>query len=277
MNVQRKCGICGNMTFGVLKKYSSFLGMDVQRSAVIKCTDCGIITRYPSLFEGADIKKLAPANLSYTHEFAGGSTVVSSPRYAARLTMVAAQVNGRQLLDIGCGSGAFLKLAKDMGWQVTGTEFTLAAVQKLNEEGITCLLGSLDNEELKGRQFDFIHINHVFEHVDKPVNILQQAANLLAPGGMILIEVPNELEGLVQVIKRWLGFSGASATSFFEHEWFFSATTLATTISKAGLLPVKVFTPAAKVTTTNVILQLLYKTGSVAGRGVNIEAHIRKK
>jgi SAM-dependent methyltransferase len=276
MAMQRECGICGKGAFRILKKQSVFLGMDGQNCGVIQCSSCGIVTRFPSLFEGADIQKLAPAGLQYNHEFAGGGAAVASPYYAARLAAAAAQVKGRQLLDVGFGSGAFLKLARQHGWQVCGTEFTLAAVKKLNEEGFACFYGGLDNKGLQGRQFDFIHFNHVLEHVEKPVAVLQQAGNLLAPGGLILAEVPDELEGLVPLVKRWLGVSGAGATSFFEHEWFFSPGTLTAVIRKAGLYPAKVFTHAAITASSNVVLRLLHKAGVVAGRGANIEVHIRK-
>jgi 2-polyprenyl-3-methyl-5-hydroxy-6-metoxy-1,4-benzoquinol methylase len=274
MKMQRECGICGNQSFRILKKQSAFLGMDGQRCGVIQCGHCGIITRFPSLFEWADIQKLAPAGLQYNQQFTGEA--IPAAYYAARLDAVTAQVKGRQLLDVGFGTGAFLQLAKQKGWQVTGTEFTQAAVEKMNKEGIAAYHGGLDNSALTGRQFDLIQFNHVLEHVERPVHILQQAWALLAPGGMILAEVPNELEGLAQLVKRVLGTSGAGATSFFEHEWFFSPASLRATIRQAGLQPAKVFTTAAAAAGTNVVLRWLHKAAAATGRGANIVAYIQK-
>jgi SAM-dependent methyltransferase len=276
MLAEKKCKICGDTGFRLLKKQSLFMGMNGRETAIIQCNKCGTITRTPSLFEEADLQKLAPAQLKENTVFVGGDAEKPSAYFTRRLQFAASTVKGKKLLDIGCGTGSFLKLAKSLGWEVTVTEFTKATVDKLNGEGINCLHGNLENPALQGCLFDFIHLNHVFEHVDDPVGLLRQAGALLAPGGMILIEVPNEFNGLVQRIKRFAGFSGAGKTSFFEHEWFFSPQTVTATAMFAGLNPVKVFTPWQKTSGINPVLQLLYRVGAATGCGANIEAHITK-
>jgi SAM-dependent methyltransferase len=276
MLAEKKCKICGDTGFRLLKKQSLFLGMNGRETAIIQCNKCGTVTRIPSLFEGADLQKLAPAQLRENTVFVGGDAEKPSAYFTRRLQFAASAVKGKKLLDIGCGTGSFLKLAQTLGWAVTGTEFTKATVDKLNSEGINCLHGNLENPALQGSQFDFIHLNHVFEHVEDPVALLRQAGALLAPGGMLLIEVPNEFNGLVQRIKCFAGFNGAGKTSFFEHEWFFSPQTLSATTRLAGLNPKKVFTPWQKSPGINPVLQLLYRFGAAMGSGANIEAHITK-
>jgi SAM-dependent methyltransferase len=276
MLAEKKCKICGGKGFRLLKKHSLFIGMNGRDTAIVQCTGCGTVTRIPSLFEGADLQQLAPAQLKENKVFVGGDTEKPSAYFTRRLNLAAAAVKGKKLLDIGCGTGSFLKLAQTLGWEVTGTEFTKATVDKLNSEGVNCLHGNLENPALQGKLFDLIHLNHVFEHVEDPVTLLRQAGSLLAPGGMILIEVPNEFDGLVQQLKRFAGVSGAGKTSFFEHEWFFSPQTLTATIEFAGLKPAKVFTTWQKNPGINPVLQLLYRVGVAAGRGANIEAHITK-
>jgi 2-polyprenyl-3-methyl-5-hydroxy-6-metoxy-1,4-benzoquinol methylase len=200
MLAKKTCTICGGSGFSVSQKKSLFMGMSGRETAIIQCNHCGIITRTPSLFEGADLNKLAPLALKENKVFVGGDAEKPSAYFTRRLQFAASAVKGKKLLDIGCGTGSFLKLAQTLGWEVTGTEFTKATVDILNSEGINCLHGNLDNPSLQGCSFDLIHLNHVFEHVEDPVGLLRQATALLAPGGMILIEVPNEFNGLVQRI-----------------------------------------------------------------------------
>ncbi len=276
MLAEKICKICGGAGFRVLKSKSFFTGMNGRETAVIQCVHCGIVTRTPSLFEGADLQKLVPLKLRENKVFAGGDAEKPPPYFTQRLVFARSVVRGKKLLDIGCGTGSFLKLAQSLGWEVTGTEFTKTTADKLSSEGINCLHGNLENPALNGKLFDFIHLNHVFEHVEDPVTILRQAAALLAPGGLILIEVPNEFNGLVQGLKRIAGVNGAGKTSFFEHEWFFSPQTLAATIRLAGLNPVRICTPWKKNDGINPVLQLLHRLGAAIGRGAVIEAHITK-
>jgi SAM-dependent methyltransferase len=262
----------------VLKSHSRFFGMNGLDAAIVQCKGCGIVTRTPSLFSGADMRQLAPPSLRHNPAFIGGGATDSRTAYFdRRLAFAAGRVPGRQLLDIGCGNGSFLRLARQLGWSVTGTEFTQSTVEALHAEGLDCLQGGLDNPALQCRQFDLIHLNHVFEHVEQPVELLRQAAGLLAKGGLILIEVPNDFNGLVQWIKRQLGVNGATHTNFFEHEWFFTPRSLTNTIRQAGLHPQKVFTPWQKAQSRNPLLQALYRAGAALGCGANIEAHIVKK
>ncbi len=276
MIIKQKCKICGTGYFSNLKKYARFIGMDGERSTIIACNNCGVITRKPSLFEGVDIKALAPAALRETKVFVGGDANRPSAHFLERLRFAETQVKQKKMLDIGCGTGSFLKLAKERGWQVTGTEFTQETVVKLNAEQIECFHGDLTNPGLQGRTFDLIHLNHVFEHVEDPIALLKDAQRLLADDGMILIEVPNEFSSLVQTGKRLLGFSGASTTNFFEHEWFFSPQTLARTIEYAGLKTKKLFTPVSLQGISSPLLRFIHTISARMGYGANIEAHIVK-
>jgi SAM-dependent methyltransferase len=96
----------------------------------------------------------------------------------------------QSLLDIGCGSGAFLDLAREAGWQVAGTEPDPVARERGAERGLT-VLESTEDWLARPERFDFVTLSHVIEHVHDPIAVLKQAFALLRAGGQIYVQTPN--------------------------------------------------------------------------------------
>ncbi|AFL80717.1 methyltransferase family protein [Aequorivita sublithincola DSM 14238] len=92
------------------------------------------------------------------------------------------------LLDIGSGTGDFLKTAKDKGWKVSGMEPNESAAKLALEKGIH-LKTSL--EEFEGIQFDVVTLWHVLEHIPNLEETVQKLASLVKPNGSLIIAVPN--------------------------------------------------------------------------------------
>lgn len=97
-----------------------------------------------------------------------------------------------RLLDVGCGNGAFLLRAKEMGWAASGLEPDLKAVRVARAQGLHVEHGDLSQYPGAWRgSFDVVTLSHVIEHVDRPLDDLRRALSLLRPGGMIWIVSPN--------------------------------------------------------------------------------------
>lgn len=111
-----------------------------------------------------------------------------------------------RVLDFGCGSGDFLRLAKNLGHDVFGLDFDPDAVAAAQSQGVAAsVLGDATPAELDSR-FDHIVANHVLEHVADPVALLRDFNRWLAPGGTIFVEFPNgEAEGLRRYGRYWRG------------------------------------------------------------------------
>ncbi len=96
-----------------------------------------------------------------------------------------------EILDIGCGTGAFLNTMKMAGWGITGLEPDDTARKKANE------LYHIDPQspsklfELKRGAYHAITMWHVLEHVHELHAYIKQLANLITPQGKIFIAVPN--------------------------------------------------------------------------------------
>jgi SAM-dependent methyltransferase len=90
------------------------------------------------------------------------------------------------------------------GWRVVGLDVSSDAVTRIRKElGLTAFTGTLPHPELSPGSFDVITMWHSLEHVHNPREVLRQAYFLLAPGGKLLIAVPN-IESLP---FRWFGKS----------------------------------------------------------------------
>ncbi|MBU3714866.1 MAG: class I SAM-dependent methyltransferase [Ferruginibacter sp.] len=95
------------------------------------------------------------------------------------------------VLDVGCGTGAFLSEMQNAGWKITGIE----PDSKARENALKRYdIHSLPNEsffELHEESFDVITMWHVLEHVHKLHEYVSKLKRLLKPRGVLLIAVPN--------------------------------------------------------------------------------------
>jgi 2-polyprenyl-3-methyl-5-hydroxy-6-metoxy-1,4-benzoquinol methylase len=96
---------------------------------------------------------------------------------------------GGTVLDVGCGSGAFLARMRHLGWQVAGVEPDPAAAAAAREvHGIDV---EADVTRFAGRTFNAITKHHVIEHLPAPEATVASLAARLAPGGRLVIVTPN--------------------------------------------------------------------------------------
>lgn len=103
-----------------------------------------------------------------------------------------------KLLDIGCGNGAMLKIAKDLGWDVTGIEIDPQAVATARKHGLKIVEGSYNAINQLNDTFDCIICSHVLEHVYNPLELINLTIERLSIGGSLLLSCPNSLSHMRQ-------------------------------------------------------------------------------
>jgi SAM-dependent methyltransferase len=111
-------------------------------------------------------------------------------RFGRHLTRQAFPEGGT-LLDIGCGNGDFMLLARAMGWKVVGVEPDPKAAALCASRGLDVLNGGIEAMVATGKRFDAVTLSHVIEHVPAPRETLAHCLELLRPGGMIWLGLPN--------------------------------------------------------------------------------------
>ncbi len=111
-------------------------------------------------------------------------------RHNFRHTIVPPRGRSR-MLDVGCGTGSFLYRHSDLGWETWGVEMSPQAAEVARRAGLKVIVGGFESADLPRGYFDLIVMMHVLEHLEDPVAGLSSLRPLLAPGGQIMIEVPN--------------------------------------------------------------------------------------
>lgn len=106
------------------------------------------------------------------------------------ITKATGLTNG-SILDIGCGTGAFLNRMKTAGWQVTGLEPDKTARDVAMQQYEIAARLPEELFQLPENSFNAITMWHVLEHVHQLKEYIQQIHRLLKPGGVFIIAVPN--------------------------------------------------------------------------------------
>ena len=98
---------------------------------------------------------------------------------------------GKSLLEVGCGTGADLDWARQLGWDVHGLELNESAVEFAKKQGLDVRCSTFENANLSANSFDCIIMSQVLEHLYSPRLALQRCNQLLRPGGLLLVAVPK--------------------------------------------------------------------------------------
>lgn len=160
--------------------------------------------------------------------------------YEQWLSRLADLTPGRKLLDIGCGAGQFLKLAREKGWQAEGLEFDNALEQKLREQGIPVRTGDFFETDLAEESYDVITLWDVFEHFSEPVPALKRLRKFLKPNGYLLLACPKESSSLAWMARKFYQWSGGKiqypvkVVYLIDHPLFYSPKTLSNLVEIYG-------------------------------------------
>lgn len=99
------------------------------------------------------------------------------------------ETSGKNILDVGCGTGDFLLTCKKNGWNITGVEPNVK-VKKIAVDKLNMKLFS-DITQLNSKKFDVITLWHALEHVQNLTTHVENVKSLLKPNGVLIVAVPN--------------------------------------------------------------------------------------
>ena len=234
------CPICGCHQFALL--YS------LDKGALATCQECSLVSFFP-------VPSAEEVQAFYDNGYHDGysqSSMAESGFAVGRYKALAQMLEihqptlcrkpQRSLLDVGCGTGDFLKIAQQAGWLAMGTEISQDAVNRAVSKVGNCIRqGDITVLSLPSAAYDLITSYHVIEHLLNPLEQLQECHRLLAPNGVFFVETPN-IKSLGAKIR------GAKWSHIIppEHLLYFSPASLKYALHKAGFEQVLVFTSAPK-------------------------------
>lgn len=151
-----------------------------------------------------------------------------------------ADTSSRSLLDVGCGTGDFLEVAQQAGWNITGTELAKDAVERATQKLGNCVLqGDISTLDIPSDSFDLITSYHVIEHLLDPVKKLRQCYQLLSSKGALFVETPN-----IKSMGARIRGSKWSHIIPPEHIVYFSPSSLKYALHEAGFEKIFILTSA---------------------------------
>ncbi len=171
--------------------------------------------------------------------------VVRYPGDRPSLAAYFGDLTGARVLDVGCGGGGLarhLRLAgaKELVGLEPDAQHAQLARTTMDEVVEAPIETALEKSLLNG-PWDFVVLADVLEHLLDPWTVTQQLSELIAPGGRVLISVPNVAHKTViaQLVKHrdWEYVD----TGMFDrtHLRWFGRNTLNGMITDAGLEPIK--------------------------------------
>jgi SAM-dependent methyltransferase len=175
------------------------------RSAELdRCQDCDLIFLGRAPAEDLEITYTTEDYVdAHNHFFAEDRALEHIAEQ--RIEWLSRRVAPGPLLEVGPGRGHLLAAARAAGFEPLGVEPSPELAARITAEfEVPVECGFLDEVELPRDGFDVICLYHVLEHVEGPGSMLERLAGLLAPGGLLVIEVPNIASAMAERRgERW--------------------------------------------------------------------------
>lgn len=154
--------------------------------------------------------------------------------------------DSRRLLDVGCGTGEFVAEALLQGWEATGIESSRMAAEFAREKNrLPVDHAVLESASFDPESLDVITLLDVLEHLLSPRQEMKRVYELLKPGGIAVVRVPNTLFHLPKAgMCSLLGVSDSSLEMRY-HLNHFTPRTLSNLLRGVGfeILSVEVGAP----------------------------------
>jgi 2-polyprenyl-3-methyl-5-hydroxy-6-metoxy-1,4-benzoquinol methylase len=161
---------------------------------VVRCLDCTGKYIHPMMYFSDEFRR----KLYNINSFKSNGAVDDSKNVGEKVTIMAAvrklsgETRGKTMLDIGCGTGEFLKAGANVGFTVTGIDVDTTTTEYITKKyGFRTITGLLGPETFPQGSFDVIVLSHVIEHLQEPMELLGAIHKTLKPNGLFVMCTPN--------------------------------------------------------------------------------------
>jgi len=221
------CPICGSWKGVRITEHN--------RLTIVRCLTCGHGHVWPPPSPAELDRLYSDAYYQSDHAHAGFADYAAlaparARMYGRHLDRIESRVVRGRILDVGCAMGDFLMVARARGWDTLGVDPSPAR-QQAQAQGLRLVGRTILDAEVAPGTLEAVTFWDVVEHLPDPVPALRRARELLKPGGVVAITVP-EADNLTVWLSgsRWFGYKKAG-----EHLQFFARASLQRTFEAAGL------------------------------------------
>ena len=191
------CPYCGGQDHSIFalgceldsfRFYRRFEGFEAVN--YVRCRSCQLVFSNPRLkYSNTTLNDLFPEHVAERFRETDPESEAQCEYKRREVRHVAALLEGRlgRWLEIGCGFGQALRQARELGFTVVGTELYSAYIDYCQARGLEVRAGSVDRIEFDTASFDVVYMEDVFEHLKQPFAFIDEAARVLAPGGILFV------------------------------------------------------------------------------------------
>ena len=201
------CLVCGRTRLGRIHR--------TPHQVLLRCKHCRLVFGWPVFSREALLEYNAisfrgegfPETAGYFDRCRVGLDGSSLLRqYRRGLEQISRVVPSGRLLDVGCGVPIFLELARSAGYTAQGID-SVPEVSGIARDdfGLVVENAPFDRCGLEKASFDVITMWDFLEHLPDPVDALMLSQQLLRPGGVLFVSVPNHrsvLHGVAALLGK---------------------------------------------------------------------------
>lgn len=193
-----RCNYCknshGRLVYKVKESYWSkypITELSDYLFSIVKCINCGLIYVTPRIKEKY-LKEIYEKWLVGEDDFREKDLDPWSNLFLIRLfTSLERICHKGDLLDIGCGWGHLLRYSSSLGWNGKGCEIDKIKYQFCKDQNLNVVNAGLNEIDVMEESYDLITAIQVMEHLPDPMATIKRVHQLLKPGGIFVIDVPN--------------------------------------------------------------------------------------
>lgn len=203
-----KCPACDSAEVGVYL-YSVDDDYGVEGFCNSKCDNCGTIFTNPRPTKASldnfydelpdSNEKFLSASLNYYL-----NPERKKQMYENYLKPLLEYRKSGKLLDFGAGTGWFMKLAEDNGFEVSGIEYVRKAVEAGRQRfGLTGLVQGCEDSLPKQMTYDLIIANNNIEHLREPYSFTKKAFGALQENGLLVVTYPCADSYMFKILEKY--------------------------------------------------------------------------
>lgn len=213
--------------------------------SMLKCSECGVIYQFPQIDRRQHLNNMQEYFLTFDPFLrVASSKEILYRRFLNKVKSL--KKRDSKILDIGCGVGYFLSLAKKDGWDAYGVEFVPDLAKKATDNyGLKVKNSTFEEVFFPDNYFDIITLWNVFEDFLNPGDALFKIKKILKPGGILFLRITNATyHSLIYKLNRHLKtrsfIKTLSEQRYVFHVFNYSSKTLRLLLSKFGFDNIKI-------------------------------------
>lgn len=195
---------------------------------IVRCNGCGLVMSNPRDSQ-TELSRIYQSLNDEQYQVEGSNRAILADE---RLRDIEGWAKPARLLDLGCSTGIFCGRAAARGWAASGADPSAWSIAQARRAfpSAAFIESTIERLDLPDNSYDVVTLWDVLEHVADPRIVLTRAFRWLAPGGLLVMNIPN----IQSLTSRMMGKYWVLLLR--EHLWYFSPATIRRMLEQNGFV-----------------------------------------